>query len=257
MRFQPLGSGSSGNATLVEFGSVRLLIDAGLSARALGQRLEAVGVSPSSIDAIFLSHEHQDHARGAELFSRKHGVRVICAAAALEAMDLSRAHLAAFSPLPEGGQVDLGTVQVESFPVPHDAAHPVGFLIRGEGLRVGIVTDLGHATTLVTERLRGCQLLMVEANHDRRLLHEGPYPWSLKQRVSGRLGHLSNDEAADLIRHTADEDCQAVVLAHLSDKNNSPDLARRAAARAVSDAGARRVSMRVATRKAPTPAIHL
>jgi len=257
IRFAPLGSGSRGNATLVEAGSTRLLIDAGLSARALGQRLEAAGVSARSIDAIVLSHEHSDHAGGAERFSLRHGVPVVCAIEALEAMDRSPSHFAEWIPLPNGDCVEIGEIRVEPFPIPHDAARPVGFVLHSSGLRLGIVTDLGHATTLVVERLRGCHLLMIESNHDADMLRSGPYPWQLKQRVAGRMGHLSNSEAASLLREVADERCQAVVLAHLSEKNNTPELARRSAAGALGRAGVARVSMRVAAPKHPTPAVQL
>jgi len=257
MRLIPLGSGSSGNATLVEFGSTRLLVDAGLSARALGQRLEAAGVAPASIDCILLSHEHGDHVRGVERFSRLHRTPVLSSLETLEAMDRSPDHFASWAPLPEAGRLELGGVAVEPFPVPHDAARPVGFVLHGEGLRIGVATDLGHATTLVRERLRGCHVLMLESNHDDALLLDGPYPWHLKQRVAGREGHLSNAAAAALLREVVDDACQAVVLAHLSVKNNRPALARKCAALALADAGRGRVAMRVAAARCATPAVRL
>ncbi len=256
-RFAPLGSGSSGNATLVELGRTRLLIDAGLSARALRGRLESIGVAPRTIDAIVLSHEHHDHGGGAERFSRRHGVPVVCSVETLSAMDRSPSHFAEWIPLPQQRPLELGDVRVEAFPVPHDAVRPVGFVIHGEGLRIGLATDLGHATTLVVERLRGCNLLMIESNHDPAMLRDGPYPWQLKQRVGGRMGHLSNDEAASLLGQAVDDRCRAVVLAHLSQKNNTPDLARRTAAQALTRAGVKRVAMRVAAQRRPTPAILL
>lgn len=257
MRLVPLGSGSRGNATLVEIGRTRLLVDAGHSARRLAQQLEALDVAPASIDAILLSHEHDDHARGAERFSRKYGVPLICATETLEAMDRSRVHFAAWHPLDVAGVTDLGDVGIEPFAVPHDAARPVGFVLHGEGLRVGIATDLGHATTLVVERLRGCHVLMLESNHDDRMLREGPYPWHLKQRVSGRLGHLSNREAAALLSATVDADCRSVVLAHLSEKNNTRDLARRSACVALAAARRGEVEVRIAAAEGPTPAVCL
>jgi len=171
-------------------------------------------------------------------------------------MDHSPAHFADWQALGSERPVDLGPLQVESFPVPHDAAQPLGFVLQGEGLRVGIATDLGHATTLVIERLRGCDVLMIESNHDDRMLRDGPYPWQLKQRVSGRLGHLSNREAAGLLDLTGDDGCRAVVLAHLSGKNNTPDLARRAA-RAVLAVGDRKIDVRVAERDQPSAAVEL
>ena len=257
MRFIPLASGSTGNATLVELGSVRLLVDAGLSERALRQRLEAVAVEPSSIDCILLSHEHIDHVRGVERFSMRHGVPVASAIETLEAMDCSPVHFAEWIPLEEGARLDYGDVQVEPFAVPHDAVRPLGFVLRGAGLKIGVATDLGHVTTLVRERLRGCDLIMIEANHDEELLLNGPYPWHLKQRVAGRMGHLSNTTTASLLRDVVDDACRAVVLAHLSEKNNRPALARDSAAGALGANGRRRVSMRVAAAKQPTPAVEL
>jgi phosphoribosyl 1,2-cyclic phosphodiesterase len=257
MRFIPLGSGSKGNATLVECGSTRLLVDAGLSARALGQRLEEVGVAAAQIDCILLSHDHSDHVRGAERFSSLHDVPVASSIETLEAMDRSPLHFASWSPLPENEAMTVGEFSIESFPVPHDAARPVGFIIHGEGLRLAMVTDLGHATTLVLERLRGSHLIMIESNHDAEMLKNGPYPWQLKQRVAGRTGHLSNDAAAAVLEEVVEDCCQAVVLAHLSTKNNSPELARSTAARALDSAGRKRVSMRVAAAGGPTPALEL
>lgn len=252
-----LGSGSSGNATLVEFGKTRLLVDAGLSARALGQRLRAVGVEPETLAAILVSHEHHDHACGLHRFASGARVPVVIAPETLEALDLSPSHLPAWLPLEPGRILDVGPIRVDAFAIPHDAARPVGFVLEGEGLRVGIATDLGHATTLVAERLRGCNVLVVESNHDDRMLEEGPYPWPLKQRVGGRMGHLSNAEAARLLERTASDACVAVMLAHLSERNNTPALARDAAAQALARAGRKRVEMRVAAQRRPSPALLL
>lgn len=256
MRLVPLGSGSQGNATLVELGGMRILVDAGLSARQLERRLEAIGVAAGKVDAIFLTHEHGDHARGAERFSKKNGVPVFCSVETLQALDASPHHFASWEPLPDWG-VEFGTVRIECFDVPHDAARPVGYLLFGEGLKVGIATDLGHVTTLVAERLKGCHVLMVESNHDPQLLRDGNYPWHLKQRVSGRTGHLSNEETARLLRYAVDESCRAVVLGHLSESNNTPGHARRAASLALRAGGADRVTMRIAQTRRPTPAIEL
>ena len=257
MRMVPLGSGSSGNATYVELGGQRLLVDAGLSARQLKLRLEAIGVAPVHLDAILLSHEHVDHAQGAQRFSKRHGVPLVCSAETLDALDLSPALVADWWPLPDTGALTLGDVAVNAFAVPHDAARPVGFTLAAEGLKVGFATDLGHVTTLVVESLKGCDAILVEANYDRARLLDGPYPWQLKQRVSSRFGHLSNEETAALLRRVVDERCRAVVLAHLSEKNNSPTLARDVVAQALQEAGARRVEMRVARTRQPTPALEL
>ena len=252
-----LGSGSSGNATLVAFGARRILVDAGLSARELAARLEGVGVAPRQLTAVLLSHEHHDHARGLERFAVKHALPVFTAPEALAALNLAPRHLGAWHPFEPGVAFDASGVTVEPFSVPHDAANPVGFVLQAEGVRVGIVTDLGHATTLVVERLRGCHVLVVEANHDDGMLVRGPYPWALKQRIGGRLGHLSNEEAATLLAATADDACQAVILAHLSEKNNTAALARKAVASALAAAGRSRYAMRVAERGGPTPAVEI
>jgi len=257
MRLIPLASGSRGNATLVEFGETRLLVDAGVSAKQLTLRLQSVGVDPASIHCMLLSHEHQDHTRGAERFSKLYGVPVACTAKTLAALDVSPIHVAEWWALPETGLTEIGPIRVESFPVPHDAAQPVGFVLHGDGMRVGIALDLGHATTLVRERLRGCEILMIESNHDVALLRDGPYPWHLKQRVGGRMGHLSNHETAELLRQTVGPDCRAVVLAHLSEKNNTHALARRIAGGAVFEAGGRRVEMRIASARSVTPPVSI
>lgn len=257
VRILPLGSSSSGNAILVEFGSTSLLVDAGLSSRELTRRVEAAGVRPGALSCILLTHEHHDHTRGAERFSLRHRVPVLCVPETLEAMNLSPIHLTGWSPIEPGRPFDLGGVRVDPFPVPHDAAAPLGFVLAGEGVRVGIAVDLGHATTLVVERLRGCHVLVVESNHDDGMLQAGPYPWQLKQRIGGRMGHLSNAEAGALLARVADDACRAVVLAHLSEKNNTPALARSAASSALAAAGRRRYEMRVAEARRPSVALIL
>jgi phosphoribosyl 1,2-cyclic phosphodiesterase len=255
LRFQPLASGSAGNATLVELASTRLLVDAGLSARALAERLRRVGLEPGALDAILLTHEHVDHARGARRLSKLHGVPVISFPETLDAMDCSHVHLAAWQPLVAGRRLALGDLVIEPFPVPHDARYTAGFVLHGEGLQVGIATDLGHATTLVVERLRRCDLVMIESNHDDRMLLDGPYPWHVKQRVQGRYGHLSNHEAAAVLRQAVGDGCRAVVLAHLSESNNRPALVRRIAGGALAQAGRTRVDLRIASADGPTPPV--
>ena len=263
MRVLPLASGSRGNALLVEFGPgglfrpTRLLVDAGLSERELTRRLAASGVRPGEVDALLLSHEHDDHARGAERFSRLHGVPLLCTAGTLEALDRSPQHFAKWLPLVAGRPTEVSGVAVEPFAVPHDAREPLGFVLGGSGRRLGIVTDLGHVTPVVRKHLRGCEFLVVESNHDDRMLLDGPYPWQLKQRVSGRLGHLSNTEAAELVRETADGACRFVLLAHLSEHNNTRRLAQAAVERGLSRRAGRRPEIRVAAPLGPSPPLML
>jgi phosphoribosyl 1,2-cyclic phosphodiesterase len=257
LRVVPLGSGSSGNATLVSFGERHILVDAGLAARELALRLEAAGVTPRRLSGIVLSHEHHDHARGLERFAVRHRVPVFTTPEALAAMNLAPRHVGAWHPFTPGTAFEVDEVRIVPFAVPHDAADPVGFVLEKDGARVGIATDLGHATTLVLTRLTGCHVLLVEANHDDDMLVRGPYPWALKQRIGGRLGHLSNEEAAALCAAAAGQECRAVILAHLSEKNNTVALARAAVSRALAGAGVRRYEMRVAERRRPTPEVVL
>jgi len=257
VRFVPLASGSQGNSTLVEFADTRLLVDAGLTLKELTRRLKLVNCEPESIDAILLSHEHIDHVRGAHRFSKSYDVPVVAPWKTIEAMDRSPQAFAGWVELKVHGSVELGPVTVHCFPVPHDAASPVGFVLEADDRRIGVATDVGHATLDVVEGLSGCDLVMLESNHDALLLRDGPYPWKLKQRVLGQLGHLSNAEAASVLKNSLDGRCQTVVLAHLSEKNNTPELARTSAQRAVQAAGYSNVEVRVARFDAPLPAMHL
>ena len=257
MRFVPLASGSQGNATLVEFDDCRLLVDAGLTAKELAKRLRSVQCEPESIDYLLLSHEHADHVRGAQRFSTQFEVPIVAPWKTVMAMDRSPQAFAGWVELDVHGTVTLGTATVHAFPVPHDAASPVGFVIEAGGRRIGIATDVGHPTLDVVDALSGCDLLMLEANHDPLLLKDGPYPWRLKERVSGQLGHLSNAEAAGVLKNSVDGRCQAVVLAHLSQQNNTPELARTSAQRALRACGYESVAIKVARYHQPLPAMHL
>ncbi len=253
-RMIPLGSGSRGNATLLEFESTRLMIDAGLSARDLGNRLQAVGVEPASITAILLTHEHHDHVRGAERFSKLHKVPIAATRDTLTALKMSELHFHGWIPLAPGASGhghDFEGVTATPFPVSHDAADPVGYVLEQDGARVAIVTDLGVPTALVVERLKGCRVVMIESNHDAAMLRAGPYPWHLKQRVGSRLGHLSNDEAAAILSMAVGSECHGVILAHLSEKNNSDRLALETAKNAVDRSARSRIEWRVAGQKEP------
>jgi len=252
IRLAVLGSGSGGNATLIDTGSVRLLLDAGFSCRGLVQRLRLVGVEPESIDAILITHEHADHISGASGFARSYEVPVYCTpgtarAAGLEAEGCEVRRLAA------GVPIALDGVRVEPFAVPHDAVETVGYVLEARGARLGYATDLGHAPDSVRDRLRCCDLLILESNHDVELLRVGPYPEFVKQRVLGRHGHLDNEEAADLLCDVARDGTQAVVLAHLSRTNNRPDLALAAARRRFAERGRKAPALHAAEQARPSP----
>jgi phosphoribosyl 1,2-cyclic phosphodiesterase len=233
MNISLLASGSKGNALLVCSGRTRLLIDAGLSTRELCRRLELVGVPAESLDAVLVTHEHVDHVRGLGLLSRRYNLPVYLHHGAAPALaDNQRpGRLEEFA---AGTELDFGDLGVRAFPVTHDASAPVGFVISGAGGKLGVATDLGIATRLVAEELRGCRCLVLESNHDEELLRDGPYPWPVKQRVKGNHGHLSNRDSAALLEILCWAGLETVCLAHLSETNNHPQLAE-AAARAVLD----------------------
>lgn len=262
MEIVVLGSGSTGNATIVRSGDSTVLLEAGFSAKQIACRMREAGYDPDRISAVFVSHAHADHARGAPVFSRRHRVPTYMSDAAHESLVgrtrlSSRVRFHARLTLEESGVVDVGPVRVRSFPVPHDADGTVGYVVEAEGMRFGYVTDLGHATNLVVERLRGCDALLVEMNHDPDLLREGPYPWSVKQRIASRRGHLSNDQGARLLEEALGPDTRLILLGHLSEVNNQPALAMVSAKLAVERVGRADVRLVPARPHGPSPAVRL
>ncbi|MFQ5482133.1 MAG: MBL fold metallo-hydrolase, partial [Nitrospinaceae bacterium] len=217
----------------MENGAVRFLIDAGLGPRTLAARLAGIGRDLTDLTAVFLTHEHTDHIRGAGSLARK--LRVPIYATAGTHSHLKR-HLpvgADFRSLQAEDSVRLGNVTVESYPTPHDGDETVAFVVRCGGRKLGHATDLGTVDAVVRDKLRDCDALLVEANHDPAMLESGPYPYFLQQRIGGGLGHLSNAACGDLIAGVAHAGLQTVVLMHLSASNNHPDLAREHALRAL------------------------
>ena len=224
MRICLLASGSRGNAVYIEHGETRLLVDAGLSARAVSHRLDAIGVAAESLDAVLVTHEHRDHCQGLGPFVRRYSLPVYIHPDTLSALgDIGK--------LPEVREFDTSSniavrdVVVEAFPITHDASSTVGFTVCGAQGKVGFATDLGMVTRLVRQRLEQCRVLILESNHDEEMLLKGPYPWPLKQRVRSTHGHLSNHEAAQLLSDLLWEGLEGVFLAHLSETNNLPQLA--------------------------------
>jgi phosphoribosyl 1,2-cyclic phosphodiesterase len=222
-----LGSGSSGNSTLVECDGERILVDAGFSGRDLERRLAAIEVEPGSISALLITHDHGDHTRGMGVFARRWKLPLY----------LTAATFGACGNLLDGSEdihfyraahpVDIGGVCVEPFLTVHDAVDPIAVTIteRSTGEKLGIATDLGRPTATVRHALRQCDLLILEANHDEILLRESPYPWSVKARIGGSHGHLSNRAAAELAVELIHPGLATVVLAHLSENANDPGIA--------------------------------
>ncbi|MBB5351779.1 phosphoribosyl 1,2-cyclic phosphodiesterase [Haloferula luteola] len=222
MRFAVLGSGSGGNATVIDAGGVRVLVDAGLSAKQITLRLAAMGIPPESLDAVLLTHEHGDHIRGLRVLM-KSLKRPIYATPATSHVVREGLGPVSWKVFESGGRFEIGALEIESFAVPHDAVEPVGFLFRAAGRSFGLVSDSGHVTPLMRERLRGVEALFIEANYDDELLEADlKRPWSTKQRISSRHGHLSNRQTAELVRELAAEGLQRAVLGHLSRDCNAP-----------------------------------
>ena len=213
----------------VESGGRRLLVDAGSSCREMGRRLESVGRQPEEFEAMLLTHEHGDHRRGVDVMARRFGLPVFATEGTLRGSALRPETAALCKTLRSGEPFEVAGFRVEAFSLPHDAADPVGFVIEdSEGHRLGLAADLGCRTQLAWARLRDLDALILETNHDLHMLRNGPYPWSLKQRVAGRYGHLSNAEAAEGLVDLLCDDLQTVVLYHLSQTNNLPALAAEA-----------------------------
>jgi len=253
LRLAVLGSGSGGNAVLVRSGSTAVLVDAGFPRDVLARRLAAVGERVEALTAILLTHEHGDHARAAGSLARGLGIPVYLTRGTFEALgEAARGALPGTVFIRPGEAFGVEALTVEPFAIPHDAADPVAYCLGVDGLRVGICTDVGYVTYLTVARLKRCRVLVLEANHDARLLAEGAYHAGLKRRIGGRHGHLSNDDAARILEAVAPTGLAHVVLAHLSRENNRPDLALAAAGAALARAGRSDVRLTVASQESPT-----
>ncbi|NOZ14262.1 MAG: MBL fold metallo-hydrolase [Acidobacteria bacterium] len=221
-----LASGSRGNSTYLRFRDHHFLIDCGLSCKAIEARLSAIGVEPAAIEGIFLTHEHTDHIQSIHTFSRRFGAPIYTTEATWRAAGLQDKKHEGLIPI-VSGKVFSPAAGLDVFPcpVPHDAADPVGYIFHYEGIRISQVTDLGYVTELVACEVRGSRLLLVESNHDPQMLKMSQYPWELKQRIMSRRGHLSNQAAAELIEKAVTEETEQIILTHLSEENNLPDIA--------------------------------
>ncbi len=244
-----LASGSSGNCIYVASGNTRILIDAGLSRKETGVRLEGIGVELASIDAVCVTHEHSDHKSGLAVLQRRSSVALYGNAGTVDAIEQSdKTKGLDWNVFTTGQPFKIGDLDIEPFSVPHDSYDPVGFAVSCEGVRVGVVTDMGIVTELIRERLKNCDVLVLESNHDEQMLKQSQRPWSLKQRILGRQGHLSNSQAAELVVDVAGPRLKALFLAHLSSDCNTPDLALETVKSALSDSGKADIPVKVTWR---------
>jgi phosphoribosyl 1,2-cyclic phosphodiesterase len=233
MRFASLGSGSEGNALLVEAGATRVLIDCGFTLRDTIARLERLGIAPDHVTAIIVTHEHSDHIAGVAPFAARFGTEVWLTFGTLAIMGERFAELPRVYGFDSHDVFAVGDIEVHPFPVPHDAREPVQFVCSDGQWQLGVLTDLGVSTAYVESSLSGCDALVLECNHDVDMLANGEYPFSLKQRIAGRFGHLDNSAAAGLLARLDNSHLKHLIAAHLSQHNNLPGLARAALATAL------------------------
>jgi phosphoribosyl 1,2-cyclic phosphodiesterase len=228
LRLSILASGSSGNATVVEIDGTRVLVDCGISLRQLEKRLREVGLDVDGLDAVIVSHEHDDHIRGLEVLLRRHPLPVLASEGTAGAL---RRVPAVEGSMRAGRAMRIGGLEILPVATSHDAREPVGFVFSHRGTRVALVTDTGTVTEPLAEQLVACNGLLLEANHDADLLRYGPYPWALKRRIASNTGHLSNGQARAALERLAHDGLELVVAMHLSQENNRPDLAGQEMAR--------------------------
>jgi phosphoribosyl 1,2-cyclic phosphodiesterase len=279
VKFTILGSGSSGNCAYIETGNSRVLIDAGFSPRQIRQRLASIGRAPENLSAILITHEHSDHICGLFGLAEKLKIPVYCNRETQEAtawafkekwngkrdplfdgMEKTMGDFLAkldWRLFQTGDRFELGDVLVETFPIPHDAQDPVGFLLRTGSVNIGFATDLGHMTKLVLERIRAANILVLESNHDIKLLQESRRSWALKQRILGRHGHLSNVAAAETVEQIMSADLKHLYLAHLSRECNRPEIAMRVMGERLNEIGAGHVQFQAAGQDVPCATLEL
>lgn len=220
-----LASGSKGNSIYISTGQTSVLIDAGLSGVEIERRMASQKISVSEIDAIIVSHEHSDHIKGVGILARKHKLPVFISSKTKKAADVQLGRVDLINLFSCGCEFAINGLVIRPFSTSHDADDPAGFTISSGSKKIGIATDLGIATAMVKQHLKGCDCVVLEANHDLRMLEDGPYPWPLKQRIKSRTGHLSNDSSRELLMEVLHDGMSHVILAHLSETNNTPEKA--------------------------------
>jgi phosphoribosyl 1,2-cyclic phosphodiesterase len=258
VRLTILGSGSSGNCAYLETAETRVLVDAGFSLRQIRKRLETIGRAPENLTAILVTHEHSDHVASLPLLSEKLHIPIYCNRPTKEAVEYQYQTRLGCRIFETGASFEIGDILVETFSVPHDAQDPVGYLLRTSAANVGFLTDLGHTTRLVLERIRPAHALVLESNHDVKMLQDCPNrPWSLKQRILGRHGHLSNEAAADAAEQIMSAELRHLYLGHLSSECNLPELAHRVMSERLQTIGAHHVRVELTSQAKPCQTLEL
>jgi phosphoribosyl 1,2-cyclic phosphodiesterase len=230
-----LASGSKGNAIFISNGSTSILVDAGLSGIEIERRLKSRELNPEDLDAILVSHEHSDHIQGVGVLSRRFDLPVYINSKTIKAASSQLKNIKNIRSFECGSAFMLKTLALHPFSISHDAEDPAGFTIKQNGSKIGIATDLGIVTSMVKQHLKECSLLILEANHDQTMLANGPYPWPLKQRIKSRTGHLSNEDSKNLLNEIKHNKLEYLILAHLSETNNTPEKALSVAGQALTN----------------------
>ena len=235
MRFASLGSGSAGNALVAEVNQTRVMLDCGFSVKETTIRLARLGLEPSHLSGIVLTHEHDDHAGGAFKFAAKYNIPIWLSYGTLKMSTryIPTQHQLQLNVVDSHSEFSIGDICVEPYPVPHDAREPMQCVFSDGNHRLGVLTDVGRITPHIADILSGCEALVLECNHDADMLKSGPYSWALKKRVGGELGHLENLDSANLLSKLDNTKLQHIIAAHLSAKNNTPSLAKTALAKAL------------------------
>lgn len=252
-----LGSGSRGNSIYIASSHTRILIDAGFSCAQIEKRLAKVGETIQGLDGIIISHEHQDHFRGVSTLIRKYEIPLYITQKTLEGANESLPKLTKKMFISAGNPFSLGDLSFHPFSLPHDASDPLGFVVQLNNIRVGIALDLGFPSKLVEQKLRHCSALILESNHDPEMLLGGPYPWEVKQRIMSRLGHLSNTDLAELLRKVLTDEVRYILLAHLSETNNHPQLALRCCSAVLEELNNRNTKIIIAQQQQPTKLLEI
>ena len=254
VKFCVLASGSSGNCALLATERTRILVDAGLSLRALAKRLESAGEQLDGIHAVLVTHEHSDHINGLARLARRLRVPIYISKLTAPAVEWGE-NTPSLECFQAGARFVVGDIEVDSFGIPHDAIDPVGFCFHAEGIKIAVATDLGYLTESVKFHLRRCDLMLLESNHDLEMLKVGPYPWSVKQRVMSRVGHLSNESMSDFLVSDFDGVPARLILGHLSEHNNHPEIVRLVATQALERRGLS-TPLEIASQSRPTEVYH-
>ena len=248
VRFLSLVSGSSGNSSLISDGITTILIDCGLSGKKLTEKLQSIGIAPSDLSAMLITHEHSDHTQGVGVICRKYNVPIYTTYGTFNAMKAGKINEDCFHPVTPGESILIGTIRVNPFRIPHDAADPVGYSFYAEDKKYTLATDIGSMSEQLYGELCGSDSIILESNHDVDMLRYGDYPFHLKERILGRNGHMSNDLTAKTVIRLAKDGTKHIMLAHLSHENNTPEIAKITTESALQSACIHGVNLTVAQR---------